>query len=232
MRRTVGLTETRTRRNGMRRSAPGLPTALVTAALLASSCQTADSPTSPAQATVAFSAHGGHGAPQLCTGIFTFVTVEGDVVVPEGEVCDLGNSAVTGDIRVGKDAGLTLRQNTTVAGSVLAEESARVGINDSFIEGDVQAENVTGDFPHGTVALTNSRVGGSVRLEANARVSVRDNGPLPGRGVAGDVQLAGNGSIAVFDNDIGGNLQCEGNGTADGDGNDVGGQKTDQCQGS
>jgi hypothetical protein len=134
----------------------------------------------------------------VCTGAMGPVVVPGDLIVPEGQVCDL--------------AGTTVRGNTYV------EEAAEL-----YAEQANLRRNLTVD-PGGYADLFESRVGGNIRLNESLGLSSEDSsvgGNIDSRG-ADFIDLFGgsiNGNLdargpdtAVFAEalDVGGNLTAQG----------------------
>jgi hypothetical protein len=113
----------------------------------------------------------------VCVGALGPVTVPGDLIVPEGQVCDLAGTRVSGNTKV-EDGGelyaeqASLRSNvtadpgayvelgeTTVGGSVRLNESLGLSSEDSTIGGNIESRDA--DF----IDL----FGGSIRGNLDAR---------------------------------------------------------------
>ena len=136
----------------------------------------------------------------ICTGAVGPVTVPGNLIVPEGQVCELAGTRVLGNTKVEESAEL------------YAEQAQLLG-------------NVTDVDPGGYVGLFESRVGGNVRLNESLGVSseastiggnieswAADFIDLFGVSIGGDVSARG-GETAVFGEDleVGGDLIAEEN---------------------
>ena len=156
----------------------------------------------------------GLGAPaqaddRRCAGTIGAVSIDGDVVVPQGATCNLIGTRVDGNVKVYRNAQLVAK-------------GARVG-------GNIEAENhrnvqVVPRWNNGTA--TRSVVGGSIQLKQGG------GGRIISARVGSDVQLfSNNARFEVRHNVIDGNLQCKSNTPSPVGGNNVvQGNKEDQCR--
>lgn len=144
-----------------------------------------------------------------CTRSIGAVSVDGNVIVPQGATCAL--------------------RGTRVDGNVLVKRGAKVIARGVKVNGNVQGEN------HLNVVVTprkvgdrmvRSRIGGDIQLFAGRHAHVRQTG------IGGNLQAFSNrGDIRIFANVIEGNLQCKSNVPAPyGGKNRVHGNKEDQCR--
>ena len=164
----------------------------------------------------------GARADEVCAGSLGAVTVDDNLVVPDGATCDLDGTVVKGNILIEPNA--TLRASMiTVEGNIQTDDggAAEVTVVDSLVDGDVQV------FDSVAASTSGTRVGGNVQYEGN-------DGDLAvlSSEVDGDVQVFDNdgGTKVIRANIIGGNLQCEGNDPIPhGGDNSVGGDAEGQC---
>jgi len=148
-------------------------------------------------------------ADTVCSGSMTGA-IAGNLVVPPGGSCTLYQANVKGDVRVGRNASLTvdgLEEWSSIGGNVQADQCASTLLQGSVtVGGNVQIQHCTGasgfsgpgikilrDFQcqnnQGSCEATLGEVDGNVQVYNN------------GAAVAGDISL----------NVVGGNLQCQGN---------------------
>jgi hypothetical protein len=177
-------------------------------------------------------------------------TVNGNLIVPPNQRCDLNGVTVTGNVRVQTNAtlsldlpvGSTINGNvsvgtgaiffvispSTINGNVVADQCRIVqmevtGVTGAMVGGNVQIQNCMGDVVSGE--MIGFEIGGNFACNGNSAgcIAVGDN-------IKGNAQINDNsGSSAVNNNRIAGNLQCEDNTTIIGGGNAVGGQRQGQC---
>jgi hypothetical protein len=181
-------------------------------------------------------------------------TVNGNLVVPSGQICFLGGVTVIGNVQVQTNASIALG-GVTVIGNVRVQTNASLAnsIVLSTIDGNIETDQC--NFVHlfqvtvgGNVDIENCRPGNSdiigyiaghgqiVQIDGNftcnnnvALVCFAVNGQ-----VQGNVQINNNRQAQVIGNTIGGNLQCQGNtggATDNGQPNTVAGHKLGQCAG-
>jgi cytoskeletal protein CcmA (bactofilin family) len=148
------------------------------------------------------------------------VTVDGNVLV--AAPCRLDGTTVKGNVHLYAGGSLIARGNVRIEGSIQAENSDFIDVADTFVNGNIQLDNLVGDRS----IIQRSTVGGSIQLNSNrSRLEVLNNT------VDSDVQaFANRGGVVIADNVIDGNLQCKENNPAPAGGNNrVQGNKEDQC---
>jgi cytoskeletal protein CcmA (bactofilin family) len=148
------------------------------------------------------------------------VTIDGNVLV--AAPCRLDGTTVKGNVQLYAGGSLITRGNVRIEGSIQAENSDFVDVADTFVNGNIQLDNLVGDRS----IIERSTVGGSIQLNSNrSRLEVLNNT------VDSDVQaFANRGGVVIADNVIDGNLQCKENNPAPAGGNNrVQGNKEDQC---
>jgi cytoskeletal protein CcmA (bactofilin family) len=148
------------------------------------------------------------------------VTVDGNVLV--AAPCRLDGTTVKGNVQLYAGGSLITRGNVRIEGSIQAENSDFIDVADTFVNGNIQLDNLVGDRS----IIERSNVGGSIQLNSNrSRLEVLNNT------VDSDVQaFANRGGVVIADNVIDGNLQCKENNPAPAGGNNrVQGNKEDQC---
>ncbi|CAN5274317.1 hypothetical protein BH20ACT5_BH20ACT5_22010 [soil metagenome] len=154
-----------------------------------------------------------------CRGSLGAVTVD-NLRVPQNGSCSLTGTKVKGTIKVEGNATLNASR-VNVIGNVQAENARSVTIrNNSSIGGSVQV--VQG----GGANVTASKINGDILYDDNnSRVVAKNNQ------VGGQLQAFQNtGGVTIQRNTIKGNLQCKANRPAPtGGGNVVDGNKEDQC---
>jgi hypothetical protein len=122
------------------------------------------------------------GGNVICTSVLKHVTVTGNVTVPPGKTCWIIKSAVKGNVRVWRGAGLVI-WTSTVGGNVQTNSAAWVNIAESSrIHGNLQV--------HGTTRMTPAKV-------AWARAPAEPN-DLCSTIIDGNVQIRANGPHAPF----------------------------------
>jgi hypothetical protein len=183
-----------------------------------------------------------------CTSNLFNTTVNGNLIVPAGQSCQLIAVTVTGNVQVQTNALLTILfsagPTTTIVGNVSVGTGARLNASNGglTIDGNFEANQCLG------VSLVGSPVntlGGNVQIHdctGGADVLVFDIGgnvdcnnsgicDLGGNKVNGNVEVNDNSSAIVANNTIGNNLECQGNTSITGEPNTVGGKKSGQCAG-
>jgi hypothetical protein len=179
-----------------------------------------------------------------CTSILVNTTVNGNLIVPAGQGCQMTGVTVTGNVLVQSNATLVFPQPlpaSTIVGNVSVGTGASVDVPNGnlTIDGNLGANQCLSVGLNGE----NVAVGGNVQIQYCTEISVvaviggnvgcNNSGTceLQTSKVKGNVQINDNSSAQVFNNTIGNNLQCQGNATISGGGNSVGGKKTGQCAG-
>jgi hypothetical protein len=162
------------------------------------------------------------------TNILGPLTIDGNVVVPDGASCSLGylppsatpccissSSAVqvTGNVTVGHGSGLTVGVNSTIAGNLQANNCNFVELVDQGSEtvgSNVQIGNCTGQ-PAFVSTGTGSLIGGDFQCDNNTGPCILDGDYVGGNvQVMNNVSPAGSPSIISYDH-IAKNLQCQNN---------------------
>ena len=148
-------------------------------------------------------------ADTVCSGSMTGA-IAGNLVVPPGGSCTLYQANVKGDVRVARNASLTvdgLEEWSSIGGNVQADQCATTLLQGSVtVGGNVQIQHCTGTSGFsgpgikilGDFQCQNNQGSCEATLgEVDGNVQVYNNGAA----VAGDISL----------NVVGGNLQCQGN---------------------
>jgi hypothetical protein len=176
-------------------------------------------------------------------GVFVAsVTLAGAAGNPPNVVCHSGDilEGTYHNVAVAK-GNFCLVLGATVTGDVQANNALQIGIDNSSIGGNVQANNVTGN---GWVC--GSTIGGNVDVGNNAANSAASPGtwfigdaswcipqfdPQPGNYVAGNLQFHNNATGGVISNtDVEANLDCHSNTPSPtGSNNAVDGSAKGQC---
>ena len=151
-----------------------------------------------------------HADDRRCSGTIRAVSIDGDVIVPQGKTCRLVGTRVDGNVKVKRNAKLVAR-GVRVGGNIQAENHKRVVVQPRAVNGGTRK----------------SRIGGSIQLKQGG------GGVLRRTVTEGDIQLFSNdGRFQVYGNRVGGNLQCKSNQPRPvGDNNRVEGDKENQCKG-
>jgi hypothetical protein len=120
-----------------------------------------------------------------CVGELSNQTIAGDLIVPEGERCELINVTILGDVRVNQRSSLEVIESR-IEGSLTGSRFERVSLRDASVGGSVR---LTGGS---SAELERATVGGDARLveQVDARV-------LQSR-VTGDLVVRGTGEVALF----------------------------------
>lgn len=145
-----------------------------------------------------------------CTGTIRATTIDGNVIVPQGERCVLIGTRVDDNVHVEEGATLVAK-GARIGGSIQAENHRKVRVVPRFVDGDARR----------------SVVGGNIQAKQGGGGEIRRTK------VGADIQLFSNdGRFEVYRNVVGGNLQCKSNDPKPvGDNNRVEGNKEDQCAG-
>jgi hypothetical protein len=135
----------------------------------------------------------------VCTGAMGPVTVRGDLVVPEGQVCDLAGTRVLGNTKVEDGAELYAEQ-ATLRGNVSVDPGGYADLFESSVGGNVRLNQSLG------LSTEDSSIDGNI--DSNAADFV----DLFGGDVDGNLVARG-GETAVFAEavGVGGNLVADGN---------------------
>jgi hypothetical protein len=186
-----------------------------------------------------------------CSSNLTGVTIDGNVVVPDGANCSLGYVppsttpccissppgyavVVTGNVTVGDGSSLIVGLNSTIAGDVQATNCNFVELvseGSEIVGGNVQILNCNGQ-PAFLSTGTGSLIGGDFQCHNNIGACV-----LSGAYVGGNVQvinnvISGGSSSEISYSHIAKNLQCRSNRPPPiGGHNVVAGRKKGQCAG-
>jgi cytoskeletal protein CcmA (bactofilin family) len=146
-------------------------------------------------------------------------TIDGNVVI--SGACTLEGTTVKGNVLL-YAGGTLIARNARIEGSLQADRAVFVDVTDSWVNGDVQLDGLSGDLSR----IAGTEVGGSIQLKDN-----RSPVEVLGNDVRADVQAFGNtGGVLIADNGVDGNLQCKSNAPAPVGGNNfVAGNKEDQC---
>ena len=164
---------------------------------------------------------GGDDNTGACQSFLGAVTVR-DLHVPQGANCVLNGTRVQGNIKVEKDASLTV-QDVTVIGNIQAEGARLVEVlAGSTVGGSIQLKH------GGPARIENVSVNRDIQLESNKGVL-----SVIGNQVGGNMQVFQSaGDLTIANNIVNGNLQCKENSPAPSGGNNtVWGNKEDQCAG-
>ena len=171
-----------------------------------------------------------------CTGSLVGETINGNLVVPDGETCSLTNVRVTGNVLVRTGATLVMPGgNVTISGNLQANRCKTVAIEPQgpvSVGGNVaiqsctpQANQSLGYQPEPPFSVT---ISGSFLCQSNAGPCRAALGSIGGNA---NVSQNTGGTSLVAGNTIGGNLLCFGNTGVRGSNNTVEGKKLGQCAG-
>jgi hypothetical protein len=173
-----------------------------------------------------------------CTGSLVGVTINGNLVVPDGATCSLTNMRVTGNVLVGTGATLNVPGgNVTISGNLQANQCKNVFIRTIggpvTVGGNVAIQSCTPPVSPGLGYNTNP--GASLTIAGNF-LCQSNSGPVGavGGSIGGNANVSQNtgGTSLVAGNTIGGNLLCFGNtGVRGSNTNTVEGKKLGQCAG-
>jgi len=193
-----------------------------------------------------------------CSGFITSGTINGDLVVPPGDICTIfGPITVTGDILVGDGASLFGNVGSTVQGNIQTPVGSNCDI--IFINGFTISGNIQADGCNSVFVIASTTVSGNIFIEnTNNIVAVVDSTSagniiiINGGGtsyqvwrntVTGNIQIENNiitpsspSPSFVGGNTMNGNLKCSGNSPPPVNDDDLGlntvlGSKQDQCSG-
>jgi hypothetical protein len=144
--------------------------------------------------------------------------------VPSGAVCTLNGTKVKGTIKVERGAKL-FANGVSVVGNIQSEGFQTVSVKEgSTVGGSVQLENGQRDG-FGRVAST--RINGDLQFFSNrARMVARGN-----RILANLQAVSNTGGLVIQNNRISENLQCKQNSPPPTGGGNVAGEKENQCAG-
>jgi hypothetical protein len=135
----------------------------------------------------------------ICTGALGPVTVEGDLIVPEGQVCDLAGTQVRGNTKVDTGAELYAEQ-AQLRGNLIVDPTAYADLFQSSVGRDVRLFRSLG------LSTEDSSIDGNIESYASDFID------LFGGSIDGNLVARG-GETAVFGEalDVGGNLLAEHN---------------------
>ncbi|HZC53117.1 MAG TPA: hypothetical protein VE441_11545 [Mycobacterium sp.] len=155
-----------------------------------------------------------------CDGQIGAHSVDGDVTVEDGGICELLGTRVEGNVSVGHSARLYV-SGVDVDGDIEGERARAVEVtHGSRVGGNVQLESGN------VVVIADSHIHGDLSLQhQHGKLLIRDNT------VSGNAEIEDNtGGAIVSHNVIHGDLSCQDNtrSPAGGD-NAVAGDRTDQC---
>lgn len=167
-----------------------------------------------------------------CVGMLGNMSVNGDVVVPQGANCALRRLTVSGDVRAGQGSVLRILGGVAILGNLEIDQCAYASLDPSApadpisIAGSVEIEHCT---------EASGKLFSPGRVAVAGNFSCRDNA-APCFAVAivvgGDMLIDRNSGMSYVEgNTIGGNLECIDNwGVTDyGNPNTVGDEKREQC---
>lgn len=158
---------------------------------------------------------------RVCRGTIGAATVD-NLRVPSGATCTLNGTKVKGTIKVERGARL-FASGVSVVGNIQSEGFQTVSVKEgSTVGGSVQLENGQRD---GLGRIASTRIDGDLQFFSNrARMVVRGNTILA------NLQAVSNtGGLVIQNNRISENLQCKQNSPPPTGGGNVAGDKEDQC---
>jgi len=158
---------------------------------------------------------------RVCRGTIGAATVD-NLRVPTGATCTLNGTKVKGTIKVERGARL-FANGVSVVGNIQSEGFQTVSVKEgSTVGGSVQLENGQRD---GLGRIASTRINGDLQFFSNrARMVTRGNTILA------NVQAVSNtGGFVIQNNRISENLQCKQNSPPPTGGGNVAGDKEDQC---
>jgi hypothetical protein len=163
-------------------------------------------------------------AATTCNGAIFNTTIQGDLVVPTGVLCQMQFVTVQGNVLVQPGGSLDLAGGNQVFGHVTGGSgSGFLTVNPgNRVRGDVRFQDAS------TVVLSSSgggsRVDGSVTVHGTTGLA-----SVQGATIGGNALFTGNAILHVFNDRIGGWLDCRGNTTVSTGGNTAKGGKRGQC---
>ncbi len=158
---------------------------------------------------------------RVCRGTIGAATVD-NLRVPSGATCTLNGTKVKGTIKVERGARL-FANGVNVVGNIQSEGFRTVSVKEgSTVGGSVQLENGQRD---GLGRIASTRINGDLQFFSNrARMVARGNTILA------NLQAVSNtGGLVIQNNRISENLQCKQNSPPPTGGGNVAGDKEDQC---
>ncbi len=158
---------------------------------------------------------------RVCRGTIGAVTVD-NLRVPSGATCTLNGTKVKGTIKVERGARL-FANGVRVVGNIQSEGFQTVSVREgSTVGGSVQLENGLRD---GLGRIVSTRINGDLQFFSNkARMVARSNTILA------NFQVVSNtGGVVIQNNRISENLQCKQNNPPPTGGGNVAGDKEGQC---
>ena len=140
-------------------------------------------------------ASAGQGGETQCIGAPASMVVQGDLVVPAGQSCELFRTIVTGDVRV--EAGAQLRTDRAqIIGDVQVGALANAIFSDTHVIGTVEARGSA------NLIASGGTLGGDVRAEDTYHIDLNRTT------LEGDLDVTGG---TVFPSLFGGELRVKGN---------------------
>ena len=169
-----------------------------------------------------------HADDRRCRGSIGAVSVDGNVIVPQGATCTLRGTQVDGNVLVKARAKLVAR-GVRVGGNIQAVNHRNVVVVPRRVNGRTVRSRVGGDiqlFSGRYGHVRKAVIGGNLQVKQNSQRQV-----ARGNVVDGDLQAFSNkGGFRIYNNRIDGNLQCKSNNPRPyGGKNRVQGNKEDQC---
>jgi hypothetical protein len=158
---------------------------------------------------------------RVCRGTIGAATVD-NLRVPSGATCTLNGTKVKGTIKVERGARV-FANSVSVVGNIQGEGFQTVSVKEgSTVGGSVQLENGQRD---GLGRIASTRINGDLQFFSNrARMVARGNTILA------NLQAVSNtGGLVIQNNRISENLQCKQNSPPPTGGGNVAGDKEDQC---
>jgi len=162
----------------------------------------------------AFAAGAAH-ATFTCSGTVSDMTINDNVIVPNGSNCRLVRVTVNGNVNV-QQGGALIVLNTHITGNLQSIGARWIRIdNGSRIDGTTQIIGTTGTPPNFTVnVICGSTLNGGLQLSQNSAPFTIGNASdcSAGNTFGGNVQITNNtAKVRIARNTIRGNLQCAGN---------------------
>jgi hypothetical protein len=158
-----------------------------------------------------------HAADRACVGLIGPETIEGNIVVPPGALCDLAGTRVLGNVYVREEAVLIANQ-ADVRGNIEAERDAFVDLTETTVGGTLALRESFGTLVGG------SSIGGNVEARGNlfvllfvssigGNMKVIDGGTLvaaEGLQVNGTLEAVGPARFDLRDSTVNGNFYVRG----------------------
>jgi hypothetical protein len=160
-----------------------------------------------------------------CTGTLVGKTINGNLVVPDGESCAIGDGvSVTGNVLVGAGAILNVQgSNVTISGNLQANRCKFVRFIISSgpvsVGGSVALQSCTQSLGYQVISPGSLTITGSFLCQSNSGPCGASGGSI---GDNANISQNTGGTSNVGFNTIGGNLLCFGNTSVVGGSNTVG----------